>query len=95
MTAARQASGILQGMHTILVDSLEETEELIDEVNFELLASEMVRKGDKLIVIAGRKAGCKESMRVVEVDNGFSHGHIVEGGGFYFNRTMLLNYSKH
>ena len=95
ITAARQASGIMQGIHTIWVDSLEETDELIDEINFELVASGMVKEGDQFVLIAGRQAGMKEQMRVVEVNQGKSYGHIMEGGGFYFNRKMILNYSKH
>lgn len=95
VTAARQASGLLLGMHTILVDSLEKTDELIEEVSFELVASGMVSEGDTMVVIAGRRAGMKEQMRIVSLTKGKSHGHIVEAGGFYFNRQLLLNYSKH
>jgi len=94
LTAARQASGLLLGMHTILVDSLDKADELIEEISYELVSSGMVREGDNMIVIAGRKAGLKEQMRVVTFTKGKSYGHIVEGGGFYFNRSLLLNYSK-
>lgn len=93
LKAARQASGLLLGMHTILVDNLDKTEELIEEVSYELVSAGMVKEGDQMVVIAGRMSGMKEQMRVVEVEKGQSHGHICEGGGFYFNRQLLLNYS--
>lgn len=92
--AARQASGLLLGMHTILVDSLEKTDELIEEVNSELVSAGMVKVGDPMVVISGRMSGMKEQMRVVTVDKGKSYGHIRSGGGFYFNRKLLLSYSS-
>jgi len=95
LTAARQASGLMLGMHTILVDSLEDADELISEVSYELVAAGMVSEGDTMVVIAGRMAGMKEQMRVVSFTKGKSYGHIVEGGGFYFNRQLLLNFSNH
>jgi pyruvate kinase len=91
---ARQASGLLKGMHTILVDSLEKTEELIEEVNYELVTSGMVNAGDSMVVISGRMSGMKEQMRVVTIEKGQSRGHIREGGGFYFNRQLLLRLSS-
>lgn len=93
LVAARQASGLLLGMHTIWVDSIAESDEIIEEVSYELTESGMVKMGDKMIVLAGRMAGMKEQMKVVELSKGFPHGHIKEGGGFYFNRKLLLNYS--
>jgi hypothetical protein len=36
----------------------------------------------------------KEQMRVVEVEKGHSHGHIRNGGGFYFNRKLMLRLSS-
>jgi pyruvate kinase len=91
---ARQASGLLLGMHTILVDSLEKTEELIEEISYELALAGMVKEGDGMVVISGRMSGMKEQMRVVTVEKGHSHGHIQEGGGFYFNRNLLLSYTS-
>jgi pyruvate kinase len=91
---ARQASGLLLGMHTILVDSLEKTEELIEEVSYELVSAGMVKEGDHMVVISGRMSGMKEQMRVATIDKGQSYGHIREGGGFYFNRNLLLSYSS-
>jgi pyruvate kinase len=94
ITAARQLSGLSLGVHTMLVDDLAETEELIDEVSYELVASGMARVGDKMILVAGRMAAMKEQMRVVDITKGQSYKHIVEGGGFYFNRNLLMNLSN-
>lgn len=95
LTAARQASGLMLGMHTIVVDSLEKSEEIISEISYELIEGGMVNEGDTMVVLAGKMTGMKEQMRVVQLTKGKSYGHIVEGGGFYFNRQLLLNYSTH
>jgi pyruvate kinase len=95
LTVARQASGIMMGMHSLQVDSLEKTEELIEDVNFELVQSGMMQEGDSIIVIAGRMAGMKEQLRVVKLGPGKAYNHIVQGGGeVFFNRGMLLSFSK-
>jgi pyruvate kinase len=94
LTAARQASGLLLGMHTLQVDSLEKTEELIEDINFELVQSGMMQEGDSIIVTAGRMTGMKEQLRVVKLGPGKAYGHFVQGGGVFFNRDMLLSFSK-
>ena len=91
-TAARQASGLLLGMHTVAVDSLQEADELLEDVTYELLASGMVEEGDKMVVIGGRMAGMKEQLRVVDLYKGKYYGHIVNGKSFFFERSLLLNY---
>ena len=53
LVAARQASALLLGTHTVQVDSLEATEELIDEVNYELVESGEAEPGDSIVVVAG------------------------------------------
>lgn len=94
--AARQASGLYWGVHTVQVDSLEETEELIDEVNYELIQSKTMSVGDSIIVIGGRQAGMKEQLRIIQLQEGKSHGHFVKGGvegqNLLFNRQMLLTF---
>lgn len=100
LVAARQASGLLLGTHTVQVDSLEETEELIEEVNYELVQSGDVEPGDTIVIVAGRKAGMREQLRIVEVTEGKSYGHFVkdaveiDGGeeGLHFSRDMLLKF---
>jgi pyruvate kinase len=95
LTVARQSSGLLLGMHTIQVDSLEKWEELIEEVNYELLNSGMMEEGDKIVVIAGRMAGMQERLIISEVGKGKSHGHFVKGGGGFFNRGLLLRFGTY
>lgn len=94
-TAARQASGLLLGLHTIVVDSLDDCNELIEEINFELVQAGMLKEGDEIIVIAGRMASMKEQLQVVSVTRGKAYGHIVTtSASFFFNRSLLLHYSK-
>ena len=94
-TAARQASGLILGMHTLLVDNLDNCEELVEEICYELTQSGMLLEGDKLVVIAGRRSSMKEQLQVVDVSAGKPHGRIGgTSGSFFFNRDMLLYYSK-
>lgn len=109
LVAARQASGLLLGTHTVQVDSLEATEELIQETCYELVESGDVEVGDKVVIVAGRKAGMREQLRIVEVqgENCKSYGHFVkdaiehpgdsqgEGGdSFHYRSDMLLKFGK-
>lgn len=91
--AARQASGVMLGVHTVLVDSLVKTEELLEEISSALLESGMCKEGDNMVVIAGRMAGMKEQLRVVPLVKGKSYGHIVETGEFFFQSSMILKYN--
>lgn len=94
-TAARQASGLMSGIHTILIDSLESCVELIDEICHELVAAGMLKEGEEVIVIAGRMASMKEQLQVVKLSGGNkSHGRIItRNESFFFNRDLLLHYS--
>ena len=51
-TAAHQTQGFWYGQHSILFDSLDNAEELIEEPMFDLSQSGMMNKGDKIIFIA-------------------------------------------
>lgn len=94
-TAARQASGLMLGMHTIVVDCLDDCVELIDEISYELVNSGMLKVGDAVVAIAGRMASMKEQLQVVTLTQGKTHGHILtRNQSFFFNRDLLLNYSK-
>lgn len=95
LKAARQASGLLLGMHTIKVDSLEKSEELIEEVHYELLHQEMMKKGDKIVVIAGRAASMQERLLVTVLGEGKNHGRFVKGGGLFFNRGLMLSFGTY
>jgi pyruvate kinase len=88
--AARQASGLYYGMHSIEVDSLANASELIEEVNYELVQVQMMHVGDAIIVIGGKMAGMKEELRVHILNEGKSHGHFIKGGGLFFNRGLHL-----
>ena len=93
-TAARQASGLMAGVHTVVVDTLADCNALIDEMTYELLESKILQKGDRIVVVAGRMSGMKEQLQVVTLSEGKSHGHILRrsDSGFYFNRDLLLNF---
>jgi pyruvate kinase len=92
LVACRQASGLLMGMHSIHVDSLHDTENLLEEIQHELIQSKTMHIGDKMVVIAGRMADMKEQLRVIEIGAGKPHGRLVKGGGFFFNRGMILSF---
>jgi pyruvate kinase len=94
LVACRQASGLMTGMHTILVDSLDDSQSVIEEITYELVNSNTMRVGDKMVIVAGRMTGMKEQLRVVELGEGKSHGRLVEGGGLFFNRGMILSFSS-
>ena len=87
---ARQAHGLTYGCHSILVDSLENAEELIEETMFELSQSKMLKQGDKIIFMAGRAASFKERMMITTLNEGKSHGRFVKTGGMFFNRGHIL-----
>lgn len=98
--AARQASGLLLGIHTVQVDSLEKADELVEELNHELIESQYMRPGDSIVIIGGRMAGnMREQLKIETLSaDAKSYGHFVKGGvektGFYYNRKMLLNFSS-
>lgn len=93
--SARQASGLLCGVHTIVVDSLVNADELVEEVSTELIAAKLMHEGDKMVVISGRMAGMKEQLKVVTLEKGKTYGHIkADGTSFFFERHMILNYSR-
>jgi pyruvate kinase len=95
LTVARQASGIMLGMHTIQVDSLEKWEELVEETSYELVSSGMMNVGDKIVVISGKMGGMRERLFITELKEGKSHGHFVKGGGLFFNRGLMLSFGMY
>lgn len=95
LTVARQASGIMLGMHTIQVDALEKWEELLEETSFELVNSGMMSIGDKIVVISGKMGGMRERLIITELKEGKSHGHFVKGGGLFFNRGLMLSFGTY
>jgi pyruvate kinase len=83
------------GMHSVLVDSLEKAEELIEETMYELSQSGMMNKGDKIIFMAGRAASIKERLFITTLDEGKPNGRFVKDGDIFFNRGMILSYGTY
>ena len=56
-TIARQCSGIYKGVHAYTVDSLENTEEILQMVSHEAIKAGMAQAGDKMVVVCGNTYG--------------------------------------
>mmetsp|Transcript_2062 Transcript_2062/g.4777 ORF Transcript_2062/g.4777 Transcript_2062/m.4777 type:complete len:544 (+) Transcript_2062:83-1714(+) len=96
LVVARQTQGLLLGMHSVLVDSLEKSDEIIQEVMYELTKSKMMNKGDKIVFIAGRAASMKERLMITSLDEGKSYGHIIkDSDGMFFNSGMILSFGTY
>jgi len=91
-TAARQASGLLSGMHSIFVDSLDKAEELMEELFFELTQAGLAMEGDEIVICGGRMAGLKEQIRAVKVTAGKKHAHFITSDSFYFDGKMMFSF---
>lgn len=90
--AARQASGLLAGMHSVTVDSLENAEQLLEELCYELVQAGLAMEGDVFVVCGGRMAGIKEQLRVIKVTAGKKHGHFVSNDKFFFDGKMMFSF---
>mmetsp|Transcript_1047 Transcript_1047/g.2248 ORF Transcript_1047/g.2248 Transcript_1047/m.2248 type:complete len:533 (-) Transcript_1047:3840-5438(-) len=86
---ARTAHGLMSGVHSILVDSLEKAEELMEETMFFLCNTGMMNKGDKIIFMAGRAASLKERLMIDVVTEGKSHGRFAKNDGFFNSKHIL------
>jgi len=95
VTVARQTSGLMLGMHSVLVDSLDKADELIEEIMFEISKSGMINQGDKIIFISGRAASMKERLTITTLSEGKSNGRLVKDGGMFFNRGLILSYGTY
>jgi pyruvate kinase len=95
LTVARQAGGLMLGMHSIHVDSLQNATELIQETMYELSRSGMMAVGDKIVFIAGRAAAMRERLLVTSLDEGKSYNRFVKDGGMFFNRGMILSHGTY
>jgi pyruvate kinase len=56
-TVARQSSGFLQGVHGLLVDSLEDSAGLARDVSIEAIKAGLAKDGDLMVVVAGNTYG--------------------------------------
>eukprot|EP00531_Pseudo-nitzschia_arenysensis_P001433 CAMPEP_0116155008 /NCGR_PEP_ID=MMETSP0329-20121206/22082_1 /TAXON_ID=697910 /ORGANISM="Pseudo-nitzschia arenysensis, Strain B593" /LENGTH=530 /DNA_ID=CAMNT_0003652021 /DNA_START=45 /DNA_END=1637 /DNA_ORIENTATION=+ len=95
VTVGRQSSGLILGMHSILVDSLEKSEELVEETMYELSQNGMMKPGDKIVFMAGRASSIKERLMIKTLDEGKDHGRFVKNGGMFFNRGLLLSHGTY
>jgi pyruvate kinase len=93
VVAARQASGLLAGMHSVAVDSLERPDELLDELCYELVQGGLCVEGDEFVVCGGRISGLKEQLRAVKVTAGKKYGRFVTSDSFYFDGKMIFSFS--
>jgi len=94
LIACRQASGVMLGMHSIRVDSLERADELISETMYELLSGNMLQKGDPIVIISGRAGSLRERLVITYVKEGQSYGRFTKGGGYFFNRGLMLTFES-
>jgi pyruvate kinase len=69
-TVARQCSGLLKGVHSYTVDSLEDTNALIDLVSTEAVRYKVAKPGDKMVVVCGKTfgTGANDQIKVEEID---------------------------
>jgi pyruvate kinase len=95
LTVARQAHGLLLGMHSIQCDSLENSNELIEETMYELSNSGMMQQGDKIVFIAGRAASMRERLIITLLTEGKSYGRFYKDGGMFFNRGHILSFGTY
>lgn len=92
-SAARQGSAILAGVHSVAVDSLEKSDELIEEICFHMVASKInIKEGDEIVVCGGRMAGMKEQIRVFTVTKGKDYGRIKSDDTFFFDPSMMFSF---
>jgi pyruvate kinase len=66
---ARQTSGILKGVHAYLVDSLEDTEEVVKEACEEAFNAGIAEEGDVMVVVCGNTfgTGANDQIKVEEI----------------------------
>jgi len=91
-SVARQIQGFTYGCHSVLVDSLDKSDDLIEETMYELSQSKMMNDGDKVIIVAGRASGFKERLIVAELPKECkSYGRFVKSGGtMFFSADHML-----
>jgi len=73
-TVARQCTGILKGVHAYVVDSLEDTNALVEMVMRYAVESGVSKEGDKMVVVCGTSKG-SGSNNIVKIET------ITRSGG--------------
>merc|ERR1712007_191000 len=56
-SVARQCNGILKGGYSFVVDSLENTDEIVNEVNTEIVRTGIAKEGDLFVIVCGSSHG--------------------------------------
>jgi len=56
-SVARQSNGILKGCYSFVVDSLEDTDAIVKEVNTEIVSSGIAKEGDLFVIVCGANHG--------------------------------------
>lgn len=71
-TVARQTSGILKGVYGYLVDSLEDTNLVVEEACVEAIKAGIAEEGDTMVVVCGNTfgKGANDQIRVEEIASG-------------------------
>jgi pyruvate kinase len=90
-TVARQCSGIYKGVHAYKVDSLENTDELLQIASSEAIKAGLAKAGDKMVLVCGKTygAGANDQIKVELVTDfsapssvGLHTGHLRRGFSF-------------
>merc|ERR1712038_1645563 len=56
-SVARQCNGILKGCYSFVVDSLEDTDAIVNEVNAEIVEAGIAKEGDRFVIACGTLHG--------------------------------------
>jgi len=56
-SVARQCNGILKGCYSFVVDSLEDTNAIVNEVNSEIVEAGVAKEGDLFVIVCGTNHG--------------------------------------
>ena len=56
-SVARQCNGILKGCYSFVVDSLEDTDAIVNEVNSEIVEAGVAKEGDLFVIVCGTNHG--------------------------------------
>jgi pyruvate kinase len=87
-TVARQSSGVLQGCHSFLVDTLADSHSLAVEVSIEAIKASVAKEGDLMVVVAGKSFGhgATDQIRVEVVSSHYWDESMPEAGSTAHNQ---------
>jgi pyruvate kinase len=82
VTVARQAQGLLMGMASVVVDSLDGADELLEDVKYELLRRTLLRGNDMIVALGGATTSMNERLMITTVnEDAKCHNRLQTGGG--------------